>query len=230
MGSAIAGSYRQLGTNKIKQKSTVGMNQDSVHYVLTARDLGFWSVSLCRLAYSYQCFRGACCFHLQGNSLFLEWMATCSNRRNLLINVFLFVNSEDSSVSVCPICPSSRVCLPDIPLFLFISLPDIPLFSCMSARYSPIPVYLSARCSLIPVYLSALCFPLPVYLSARYSPIPVYLSARYFPHCGWWPPKHALTQAALLPTLGPYRLPLNFWTLKSSVYSLLSFARRSISL
>ena len=40
MGSAIAENYRQLGINKIKQKSAAGMKECSVHSVLTVRDLG----------------------------------------------------------------------------------------------------------------------------------------------------------------------------------------------
>ena len=135
MGSATADCYRQLGTNKIKQKSTVGMKEGPVHNVLTVRDLALWSVSLCRLAYNYQCFRGACCFHFQGSSLFLEWMATCSNRRNLSVNVFLFVNSEDLCVFVCPIVP--YFCVSVCPIFphSFLSVcPIFPTLQMMSAE------------------------------------------------------------------------------------------------
>jgi len=41
VGSATAERYWQLGTDKIKQKSTVGLNEGSVHNVLTVRDVGF---------------------------------------------------------------------------------------------------------------------------------------------------------------------------------------------
>jgi hypothetical protein len=180
--------------------------------VLTVRDLAVWSVSLCRLVYSYQCFQGVCCFHFQGSSLFLEWTATCSNRRNLSTNVFLFVNSEDFCVSVCPIFPYSFVSV--CPIFPYSSVSVCPIFpySCVSvcpifpdSRVSVCPIFRYSCMSVCPIFpssrVSARYSLIPVCLSVWYSPIPVYLSARYFPLCRWWVPKHILTLVALLPTL-----------------------------
>ena len=166
-------------------------------------------------------------------------MATCSNRRRLSISLFLFVNSEDFCVSVCPIFP--YICVSVCPIFHYICVSVCPIFPYICVSVCPIFPYiyvcLSARYSLIPVYLSARYSLISVCLCARYPPIPMYLSARIprfpcicLPDISHFAEAHSnLTLLALLPTVGRYRLPSNFVPQNSSVYCLLSFVSRGIS-